>query len=178
MKVNKKLILISTLFCLFYFFVQGNAQYVIKNSVFSNGGAVNTDSSDFSLRSIAGQDLTGESSDNTYSANSGFVFQWWPLYTGIDNPISDIPASFELYQNYPNPFNPVTNIKFALPKAAKVKIDVFNILGQHVTTLINEEKVAGYHIINFDANRFNSGMYFYTIKTDNFSKVKKMLLVK
>ncbi len=178
MKVNKKLILISTLFCLVFFFMPGNAQYVIKNSVFSNGGAVITDSSNYNLRSIAGQGLIGESGDNSWFVYSGFLYSGGAIYTGIDDLFSDLPRSFELYQNYPNPFNPVTNIKFALPKTSKVKIDVFNILGQHVATLLNTNKPAGYHIINFDANRFASGLYFYTIAADNFYKVKKMMLVK
>lgn len=89
-----------------------------------------------------------------------------------------VPKLFELFQNYPNPFNPLTNIKFALPVAAKVKIEVFNLLGQHVATILNANKPAGYHVINFDANRFSSGLYFYTIQTDNFHMVKKMMLVK
>jgi hypothetical protein len=96
----------------------------------------------------------------------------------ISEQVPPIPKKYALYQNFPNPFNPVTNIKFALPNAAKVKIDVFNILGKHVATLLNTKKPAGYHIINFDANRFASGLYFYTIQVDYFSKVKKMLLVR
>ncbi len=178
MKAIKSILSISLLFCLILFLVPANAQYVLKSSVFSNGGAVNTDSTNYNLRSIAGQTLIGETGDSTYSAFGGFVFQYWPLFTGIDEPFSDLPKTFELYQNYPNPFNPVTNIKFALPKAAKVKIDVFNILGQHITTLLNSKKPAGYHIIDFNANHFATGLYFYTIQADNFSKVKKMMLVK
>ncbi len=178
MKADKKLILIFTLFFLIYFFDPGNAQYVLKNSVFSNGGAVITDSSNYNLRSVTGQDLVGASSDNSWFIYSGFLYSDGTIYTGIEDLFSDLPGSFELYQNYPNPFNPVTNIKFALPKPADVKIDVFNILGQHVATLLDTKKPAGYHLINFNANRLSSGLYFYTIRTDHFSKVKKMMLVK
>lgn len=178
MRINKKLTIISTLFCLLYFFVPGNAQYTLKSSVFSNGATINTDSINYNLLSFAGQSLIGETNDNSNLVYSGFVYTGWSISTGMDDFLTDLPKTFELYQNYPNPFNPATNIKFALPKTATVKIDVFNVLGQHVTTLLNEKKPAGYHIINFDANRFASGMYFYTIQTDNFSKVKKMLLVK
>ncbi len=178
MKTNEKLITIFLLFCIFGFFFQGQAQYVLKNSVFSNGVAVSTDSVNYNLHGLAGQDVIGENDDGSYFAYSGFIYTGLPLLTGIENPFSDLPKTFELYQNYPNPFNPVTNIKFALPKAAKVKIDVFNILGQHITTLLNSKKPAGYHIIDFNANHFASGLYFYTIQADNFSKVKKMMLVK
>jgi len=178
MKVNINIFSIFLLFCLVFFFDPGNAQYVLKSSLFSNGAAVITDSSNYNLRSVTGQDLVGASSDNSYFAYSGFVYSGWSIYTGIDELFSDLPRSFELYQNYPNPFNPVTNIKFALPKPADVKIDIFNILGQHVATLLNTNKPAGYHLINFDANRYASGLYFYTIAADNFYKVKKMMLVK
>ncbi len=89
-----------------------------------------------------------------------------------------IPDKYELFQNYPNPFNPETIIKFALPKAADVKLDVFNLLGQHVATLLNAKKMAGYHSVSFNATRLSSGLYFYTITTNQFHEVKKMLLIK
>ena len=61
---------------------------------------------------------------------------------------------------------------------SKVKVDVFNMLGKHITVLLNSKKAAGYHIVHFDANRFPTGLYFYTIRAGSFHKVKKMLLVK
>jgi len=89
-----------------------------------------------------------------------------------------VPTSFELYQNYPNPFNPTTNIKYALPKESRVRINVFNILGQEVATLVNSVMPAGYHSVDFKANNIPSGMYIYKIETESFSQVKKMLLMK
>lgn len=89
-----------------------------------------------------------------------------------------IPKQFELSQNYPNPFNLSTVIRFGLPENSKVLLEVYNILGEHVATLINNELKAGYHIINFDARNLTSGVYFYRIKTSNWSDVKKMILVK
>lgn len=89
-----------------------------------------------------------------------------------------IPKQFELSQNYPNPFNPSTVIRFGLPENSKVLLEVYNILGEHVTTLINGELKAGYHTINFDARNLTSGIYFYRIKTSNWNDVKKMILVK
>jgi len=91
---------------------------------------------------------------------------------------SGIPTAFELYQNYPNPFNPTTNIKYALPKESRVRIAVFNILGQEVATLVNSVMPAGYHNVDFKANNIPSGMYIYKIETENFTQVKKMLLMK
>lgn len=89
-----------------------------------------------------------------------------------------VPTAFELFQNYPNPFNPTTNIKYALPKESRVRIAVFNILGQEVATLVNSVMPAGYHSVDFKANSIPSGMYIYKIETESFSQVKKMLLMK
>ena len=92
--------------------------------------------------------------------------------------------SYSLEQNYPNPFNPSTTIKFALPFTSKVKLEIFNILGERVKTLIDELKEAGYHEVIWNSNGLASGVYFYTIfaKNDNgnkdFRSVKKMLLLK
>jgi len=89
-----------------------------------------------------------------------------------------IPSNFELSQNYPNPFNPSTVIKFALPENSKVLLEVYNILGEKVATLINTEMKAGYHSFIFDARNLTSGVYFYRIETSKFKDVKKMILVK
>jgi len=101
-----------------------------------------------------------------------------PLYPSDVEKETGIPTSFELYQNYPNPFNPTTNIKYALPKESRVRINVFNILGQEVATLVNSVMPAGYHSVDFKANNIPSGMYIYKIETESFSQVKKMLLMK
>jgi hypothetical protein len=98
---------------------------------------------------------------------------------GIDDPFALlIPKEFVLMQNYPNPFNPVTNIRFGLPVASDVVIEVYNILGQRVMKLLEERKPAGYHVVQFNAGQLGSGLYFYRIKVDNFNEVKKMMLVK
>lgn len=89
-----------------------------------------------------------------------------------------IPANYELSQNYPNPFNPSTIIKFGLPENSKVLLEVYNVLGEKVATLINAELKAGYHSITFDARNLTSGVYFYRIETSKFNDVKKMILVK
>ncbi|MDA3885872.1 MAG: C25 family cysteine peptidase [Candidatus Delongbacteria bacterium] len=91
---------------------------------------------------------------------------------------TQLPAEFVLYQNYPNPFNPVTQIKFALPTASEVELNVYNINGQLVSELIDGNKEAGIHTINFDASNLNSGMYFYTLEANGTSITKKMILTK
>jgi len=89
-----------------------------------------------------------------------------------------IPDKYVLYQNYPNPFNPSTTIKFALRQDSKVNLTVFNILGEKVAKLINQEMKAGYHQIKFDASHFASGIYLYSITAGKFVETKKMVLMK
>jgi hypothetical protein len=89
-----------------------------------------------------------------------------------------IPQSFTLYQNYPNPFNPATTIKFTLPVNSKVKINVYNSLGQLVETLVDREMESGYHEVNFNASKLASGIYLYQLQTGDYVSVKKMLLLK
>lgn len=82
-------------------------------------------------------------------------------------------------QNYPNPFNPTTTIKYALPKASKIKLEVFNVLGQKVATLVNARKAAGYHQVTFNGRELPSGVYYYRLETDKeFRKTRKSLLIK
>jgi photosystem II stability/assembly factor-like uncharacterized protein len=88
------------------------------------------------------------------------------------------PNKFSLSQNYPNPFNPSTKIKFALPKAEKVKIDLYNNLGQKVTTLLDKQMVLGQHEVEFNAKDLASGIYYYKFKAGEFEDVKKMVLLK
>ncbi|NOX66404.1 MAG: T9SS type A sorting domain-containing protein, partial [Chlorobi bacterium] len=72
-----------------------------------------------------------------------------------------VPKKYELSQNYPNPFNPSTTIKFSLPKNSKVRLDIYNMLGESVTTLIDKEMDAGFQSVQFNASNLASGIYFY-----------------
>jgi len=87
-------------------------------------------------------------------------------------------AAFSVDQNSPNPFNPTTAIGFNLVEDGKVSIDIFNVAGQKVDTLVNDFMTAGKHSVAWDANGFSAGVYFYTIKSGDFSKTMKMTLLK
>jgi hypothetical protein len=95
----------------------------------------------------------------------------------------NLPKVYSLDQNYPNPFNPTTSIRFALPERSRVTLDVFNILGQNVRQLVNDNLQAGYHSIIFDCRdndgkELASGVYLYRLKTDQFTRSRKMMLMK
>ncbi|MBK8944861.1 MAG: T9SS type A sorting domain-containing protein [Ignavibacteriae bacterium] len=89
-----------------------------------------------------------------------------------------IPNKFELSQNYPNPFNPTTNINFSIPKEGKVKISIYNILGQKISDLVNQSMKAGKYETTFNGSNLASGIYIYRIEAANFVQSKKMMLLK
>ncbi len=89
-----------------------------------------------------------------------------------------IPKYFFLSQNYPNPFNPITKITFSLPEDSRVKIMIYNLLGEQVAELVNSEFISGSHTISFDANKFTSGIFLYRMEARNFVATKKMTLLK
>lgn len=97
--------------------------------------------------------------------------------TSVEN-MEIIPISFSLSQIYPNPFNPTTTIYYSIPKTSFVSIKVFDVLGNEIKTLVKEEKIAGNHSIEFNANKLTSGIYLYRMQADNFSETKKLILLK
>ena len=94
------------------------------------------------------------------------------------------PATFALDQNFPNPFNPTTTIQYQLPTDSRVTLKVYDLLGREVTTLLNEDRPAGYHDARWDASNTASGVYFYRIdarplnNSQNFQQVKKLMVMK
>jgi hypothetical protein len=88
------------------------------------------------------------------------------------------PAEFKLYANYPNPFNPVTNIRFSLPQTSHAKLTIYDVLGNEVATLTNEELKVGSYLVSWNATGYSSGVYFYKLISNEFTDVKKMILLK
>ncbi|MCE7857912.1 MAG: T9SS C-terminal target domain-containing protein [Ignavibacteria bacterium CHB3] len=90
---------------------------------------------------------------------------------------SEIPVDYKLEQNFPNPFNPTTTIQFSIPELSFVKIEVFNTLGEKVTTLVSEELFAGNYKYEWIAENLPSGIYFYKMKADSYEQTKKLVLL-
>ena len=100
-----------------------------------------------------------------------------PSVTAVYNDL-DLPIEFTLSQNYPNPFNPLTIINYQLRINNFVSLKVFDVLGNEVSTLVNEEKPAGNYSVNFNASNLSSGIYFCTLSSGKFTETKKMILIK
>ena len=92
--------------------------------------------------------------------------------------IVKLPADYSLSQNYPNPFNPVTSINFAISNREFVTLKVYDVLGNEIATLVNEQKPAGEYDIDFNASSLSSGIYYYQLKAGDYIETKKMILIK
>jgi len=109
--------------------------------------------------------------------NTGLYVLKMGKTVGINNNVTEL-NEFRLEQNYPNPFNPKTIINYELGNKNFVSVKVYDVLGNEVRTLVNENKPAGSYSIEFDGSDLSSGMYFYKLTTDSFNEVRKMILLK
>jgi hypothetical protein len=117
-------------------------------------------------------------SAQTYNLRIRSIITTTSGLTGIDGSLAIQPQEYRLMQNYPNPFNPTTKIIYTIPTASKVTLKIFNLLGQLIATLVDEQQEANTYVKEFDASRLASGTYFYQIKAGNFNSTKKMILMK
>lgn len=132
-------------------------------------------------QSQTGQDLNSIHSFDSENAwavgNLGVIVTNFTTPTGTEIENSMI-TDYTLEQNFPNPFNPSTNIRFSIASEEFVTLKVFNVLGIEIVSLINKVLAAGSYDIVFNAEQMNSGVYFYTLSTDNFKSTRKMILTK
>lgn len=120
----------------------------------------------------------GTSLQALLDASAAALAKYKAVFTAVDEQASEVPASFALHQNYPNPFNPSTDIRLQLPQRGHVSLKIFDAAGREVATLVNRTMNAGSHAFTFDATRLTSGVYFYTVRTNNFTATRKMLLMR
>jgi hypothetical protein len=145
-------------------YLLGNGHYIVTNAA----GVHEIDSANGSLvRTI----LTATNFQYVTPYNPGAL-----LSNGNNG--SEIPQGYSLEQNYPNPFNPSTSIKYSIPVSGFVKITVYDINGREIGLLVNGEKSAGSHEVQFEASGLSTGTYFYKLETEGFTSYKKMVLVK
>lgn len=141
------------------------AQYPVKIQVVGMDVTLSDNSTNGKL--VSANLKNGESYTLANSGVSSVVFS-----------TSTKPMSYELLQNYPNPFNPSTTIKFGLPEKSNVTLTVFNQLGEKIAVLVSGDKEAGFHTVEWNAANQVSGVYFYELKTDKFTSIKKLILMK
>ena len=123
---------------------------------------------------IIGSDQTIELAPGQYTIS---------LHRTENSPEAAVPSDYYLSSNYPNPFNPVTSLSFGLPTAGHVRLQIYNVLGQQVKTLIDEPMEIGHHEVTWNGRdgsgkAVSSGVYFYRLESGQFGQTRKMMLVK
>ena len=129
--------------------------------------------------SYTSPDSTGNDTTVTLSLLNPIVeTARWTQIVGINSISSEVPTEWKLYQNYPNPFNPETKINFDVLKGEGVSVKIYDALGREMETLLNENLSPGKYSVSFNGFKYSSGIYFYRIKSNSFTDIKKMLLIK
>ena len=149
-------------------------------NIFLNPQFVDTLAGDYHLQSTspcidAGNPTSPHDPDSTIADLGAFCFN--QLNVPDRNRLT-LPSAFQLHQNYPNPFNSSTSISISLPIHCKPELNIYDITGRHIATLMDDWHDAGIHRITFDASNLSSGIYFYQLKANNFTDTKKMVFIK
>jgi len=124
------------------------------------------------------QILPGAYNQNSFGGQSDVFILKFNSTVDIKKISNEIPSKHSLKQNYPNPFNPKTKIKMEIAKIGEVKLVVYDLIGREVERLVNENLKPGTYEVEFDGSKYASGVYFYKLMSNDFSEVKKMLLIK
>ena len=160
-----------------YIFMNDGSNWIETQKLLASDGMANDNFG--TAVSISGNYIiVGANWDDDNGSNSGSAYIYYNFITDIKNEQFQKPAEFNLSQNYPNPFNPSTKINYQLPKTGFVTLKIYDVLGNEVTALVNEEKPAGSYEIEFDATNLSSGIYFYKIQAGDFVETRKMIFIK
>lgn len=167
-----------------FYTASGSAALPGVNWYVPAGGSPALTGADFTYSNLAG--LTTTTYVGAFGSTGNWTAGWSNFnpqnYIAVPNAISQIsdlvPNTFKLNQNYPNPFNPVTTINFSIPVKGFVTLKIYDVTGRMITELVNQVMIAGEYKYDFNASNLNSGVYFYTLKGENFTETKKMMLVK
>jgi hypothetical protein len=179
-------VLLLVVWCVFGSGHSRSPAYDIPRQALDGGGAMWLSTTSYKLCSSLSQSITGVQEGASYKLYTGYWNPWVVEASPVEWEESDFsqrPTDFALRQNYPNPFNPITVIQYSLPKSSFVKIEIYNILGQKVRTLLEEPQELGYKTIQWDGEddsgvEVSSGVYFYKIEAGTFVECKKMTLLK
>jgi hypothetical protein len=164
--------------------IPARGDYLLIKDVLSESGG-HIESSSYLLDYSTGQVAVGQSEGTNYIETGGF-WAWgaWGEVVAVEEQVPErMPGTYGLYQNYPNPFNPETHIRYRLAQAQHLTLTIYNVMGQEVCRLVNQEQAAGEHVVTWngldDVGRpVSSGIYFYQLVCGEFHQVRKMLLLK
>ncbi|MCB0729205.1 MAG: T9SS type A sorting domain-containing protein, partial [Ignavibacteriae bacterium] len=150
---------------------QTSDDWRIVGNVHGNGTGSSVQSYSFTDRNLASGKYKYRLKQIDYNGN----FEYFNLGNEV---VIGIPEKYSLSQNYPNPFNPSTTFNYEIPADGKVSLKVFDISGKEVADIVNEIQSAGYYTVNYNASALSSGVYFYTISSNEFTATKKFILMK
>ena len=154
---------------------QSSVNYQLINSVADQGGVPSQSSNHEVIDAVGQPSPLGVSSSTNYNISSGFFSgRVANQSTSSESDIPGLYKEFQLYQNYPNPFNTETTIRFALPEAGQVKLEIYNILGKQIATLFDEYRSPGFYHESYNGSSLSPGVYLYKIQTQQFQDVKLM----
>lgn len=110
--------------------------------------------------------------------SGGTIYRYTGILSEVNNNNTSVPVSYKLEQNFPNPFNPTTTINYSIPKTSFVTLKVYNVLGNEVMSVVNEQQTANNYTYTLDFSKLSSGAYYYTLRAGDYSATKKLMLVK
>jgi len=156
-------------------YVVGQGGLILKTTNGGNNWLIQNSGTSNALKSVF---FIGTEIGYAVGANGTILKTTTGGVTFIQSISSSVPDGFKLYQNYPNPFNPLTKINFALPKKSFVNLIIYDPLGRTVAELVNQNLEPGTYAVDWDGSAFPSGIYFYSLLSENYRETKRMVLIK